>query len=353
MIFVTGSTGFIGSQFIMDCLRKRIKVKALVRNVRKAEILFGKPNDNLEFVEGDLLNPESYKKELNDCTAVVHAGAKVGYWGNREEFLLTNALSTVRLAYYVKKTGIRRFIYLSSQAAVRTIKWNPLNKINKYAPHTDYPSEKEFGRYYYGLSKKLAEKSLLTLNDDNFRVIILRPHIVWGAGDTTFSFMLTRLSRKPGFMMVAGKNINCASSHIDTVIHYIHRALQCNGEAGHIFHILDDSKMTVNDWIEGLLTSLRLRKPKLSIPYNLAYMLGFVSELISRVIRKIKSDFYPRLDRFIVDGLGREMKGDMSQTIKVLGRPPLLDINKARGNVAEWYSQKGRYLERSGLFDHH
>jgi hypothetical protein len=71
------------------------------------------------------------------------------------------------------------------------------------------------------------------------------------------------------------------------------------------------------------------------------------------VIRKIKSDFYPRLDRFIVDGLGREMKGDMSQTIKVLGRPPLLDINKARGNVAEWYSQKGRYLERSGLFDHH
>ncbi len=335
--FVSGAKGFVGSRFIIDSLKKGLKIKALVSSMDNIGQIFEGFDKNIEFIRGDLHIPASYMSSLENCDAVVHTGEKAGYWGRREEFITTNVISTMRLAQISKNIGIKRFIYLSSEAAVRPIKFKIVNDIKTLSPGTPYPDKKNFGRFYYGLSKMLAENSLLALNDHNFGVTILRPHMIWGKGNTDLNIILTGLTRKMPFMLINGKNMIYPSSHIDTVVHYIHQALMADASIGKVFHILDEDNMTMQDYIEKMIRALNFGRPHLLIPYHLGYFAAVILESAARIVRLFDPDFIPAFDRFIIDGLGRNMLGDIKQTVDILGIPPKLEFDKAIEESAAWY----------------
>ena len=125
-IAVTGASGYIGSWIVKDCLQQGYTVHACVRDKSRAEKidhlqkLGHEEAGTLVLFEADLFKRGSYDDAFDGCSAVIHAGATVGY--NKETpqevydgcFTENNhVLDSVK-----KSKNIKRFVFTSSFAAV-------------------------------------------------------------------------------------------------------------------------------------------------------------------------------------------------------------------------------------------
>ena len=126
-VAVTGASGYIGSRIVEDLLQQGYEVHACVRdasNEKKVNHLLelGKSsvNCNVKLYEGDLFKKGSYDKAFINCSAVIHAGATVGF--NREtpqevyDGCFTENEHVVESV--IKSDSIKRLVFTSSFAAV-------------------------------------------------------------------------------------------------------------------------------------------------------------------------------------------------------------------------------------------
>ena len=88
-VAVTGASGYIGSRIVEDLVEQGYAVNACVRDASsaiKTDHLYEMNKRGLggavELHEGDLFKKGSYDKAFSGCSAVIHAGATVGF--NRE-----------------------------------------------------------------------------------------------------------------------------------------------------------------------------------------------------------------------------------------------------------------------------
>ncbi|NJL84914.1 MAG: SDR family oxidoreductase [Leptolyngbyaceae cyanobacterium SM1_1_3] len=120
-VLVAGATGETGKRIVQTLSDRQIAVKALVRDADKAKRMLP---TGVEVVVGDVLDPETLRSALQDCTAIVCAtGAspsldptgpyKVDYEG------------TKNLIDVAKSQGIERFVIVSSLCVSKFL--HPLN----------------------------------------------------------------------------------------------------------------------------------------------------------------------------------------------------------------------------------
>jgi uncharacterized protein YbjT (DUF2867 family) len=120
-VLVAGATGETGRRIVKELVQRSIPVRALVRDLEKARQIL--PSE-AELVTGDVLQLESLKSAMQDCTVVVSAtGAapsfdptgpyKVDYEGNKN------------LVDAAKAQGIEQFVMVSSLCTSQL--FHPLN----------------------------------------------------------------------------------------------------------------------------------------------------------------------------------------------------------------------------------
>ena len=124
---VTGASGYIGSWIVQDLMEQGYTVRACVRdpnNPEKVDHLLamndaGLPG-NVELFAGDLFEPGSYDGAFDACSAVIHAGAAVGYNRETPQEVYDGCFTEVKhVIDSVKKAGtVKRFVFTSSFAAV-------------------------------------------------------------------------------------------------------------------------------------------------------------------------------------------------------------------------------------------
>ncbi len=126
-IAVTGASGYIGSWIVKDCAERGYQVRACVRDPSKPEKVnhLTALNDaglrgRVEIVAGDLFSPGSYDDAFDGCSAVIHAGAAVGYNRETPQQVYDGCFTEVKhvLASARKGGTLRRFVFTSSFAAV-------------------------------------------------------------------------------------------------------------------------------------------------------------------------------------------------------------------------------------------
>lgn len=114
---ITGGTGFIGANLVARCNALGISARVLRRPSSRPDALEGL---RYESVTGDILDPEpSLTAAMEGCdwvfhlAAVTQAGRAAGADLHR-----VNVEGTVRMLEAAERAGIRRFVYVSSLAAL-------------------------------------------------------------------------------------------------------------------------------------------------------------------------------------------------------------------------------------------
>lgn len=165
-ILITGATGKVGSRLAKRLAGQGHRVKALVRDAARSAALLG---NEIEFVEGDLLNPNSLILAVQDAAAVVHCAAFFR-GATPEQVHAVNERGTQHLASAARSANVGRFVFLSTGLTYGSNGGHLAEEDDDCNPIDAYP-----------LSKLAAEKTLLAMEGIDVR--ILRLSFIYGDGD--------------------------------------------------------------------------------------------------------------------------------------------------------------------------
>lgn len=176
---ITGATGLLGNNLVREALTNGIKVKAIVRNIAKANAQFGNL-ENLELIEGDMKTIDQLGAHFKNIDVVFHTAAyfRDSYKGGAhwDELFNTNVIGTQKLMQTAYENGVRNMIHVSSIATLAPIKDKPIkeNMLRK---------EDEADDYYK--SKILSDKAVLEFVEQHmdFKVSFVLPGWMHGPGD--------------------------------------------------------------------------------------------------------------------------------------------------------------------------
>lgn len=211
-ILLTGENGYIANSIAKYIHLKTNKYKVLQKSLRA---------NSLD------------KLSLNEIETVIHAAALVHRNEKIEseaKYFEINTELTYKLAVKAKESGVKQFIFFSTMAVYGNTQ-QIITRNTKTHPIT-----------FYGKSKLAAEEVLLDLQDEHFKVAILRPPMIYGPSCPGNYTLLSKLSCKsPIFPRVENKR---SMLFIENLCEFIFQLIQ-NKESG-IFHPQDPQYITTS-----------------------------------------------------------------------------------------------------------
>ena len=187
-ILVTGATGFVGKAVVQRLLTddesRRVAV-ALRKDGQQWSARI------LPRVTGDLEPSTDWSFALDGVSELVHCAARVHVMAETavhplDEFRRVNVLGTLNLAQQAAKSGVRRFVLVSSIGVNgASTSHRPFTSEDQAQPHSPYAQ-----------SKYEAELRLQALaTETGMEVVIIRPPLVYGPGAPGNSSAVPRRER--------------------------------------------------------------------------------------------------------------------------------------------------------------
>ncbi|MDC0161540.1 NAD-dependent epimerase/dehydratase family protein [Marine Group III euryarchaeote] len=261
-ILLTGSSGFIGKQF-------------LLQNEYNHNVI---PADNLKDIK---------VKNLKGIATVVHLAGLTNINKNtpKSSFLEINLDITRNLALKCKEAGVKQFIFLS------TIKVHDTNLTNKINEKTKCnPSD------YYGLSKHLAEAALSEIETSQFKVAIIRSPIVYGPGVKGRFFNLIKYSDTSFPLPFKNFNSSFSAVFVGNLVQLINRIVAKNAKG--IFLARDPKLNTFKDFFYLIRYFLRRKIRFFKMP---SFLLPFLSKFNKKAFQGLFSP--PVIDNSMTNNL--------------------------------------------------
>lgn len=176
MILITGATGLVGSFIAKDLLDEGISFKSLKREHSTIpDILKNHENySHIEWINGDIREPISLDEAFEGVDEVIHCAALVSFYsGDYNQMKDINVLGTINMVNHAQKKSIKKFIHISSIAA--------LGRSEKNATITeDTKWVKSANDSRYAWTKHLGELEVWRASEEGLPVIILNPTVVLG-----------------------------------------------------------------------------------------------------------------------------------------------------------------------------
>jgi len=285
-IAVTGASGFIGAA-----------VATALADADHEVVGFGRRADGWSHPAGRYRVWDITTGPLRgdrDFEAVVHAAALADDWAPIDQALRVNRDGT---RHVVRSFPGARVVHLSTSSVY-----------DAFTPTVDASEALPPARRFlstYSASKAVAELELAGRD-----AVILRPHAVYGPGDTT---LLPRLlaAVRPGrsqgrLVLPEGAEVRHSLTHIDNLVLAVRRALDPASPAG-TYNISDDSPVLLSVVLKEFLERRGVPARLVSVPYRQALALAGALERAARVSRR-----RPRLTRYAVSQLGLERTLDLT-----------------------------------------
>ena len=254
-VFVTGATGFIGSEVARRLRARGDQVRALVRNPAKAAELQAIGS---ELVAGELGDLAAIRSGMGDCDAVIHGAAiyELGIPTSRRPAMYeANVKGTENVLQAALDHTVPKVVYIST-----------VNAFGNTEGHIVDESHRHNERYvsYYDETKHKAHKVALDFIARGLPLVIVQPGGVYGPADTSPQGRLIHqfLDGKLPAMMFPETGINLV--HRDDVAQGIILALD-RGRAGEQY-VLGGEISTMGGLIETVAKVSGKKAPRVTIP---------------------------------------------------------------------------------------
>lgn len=192
-----GSIGFGEAVCVDKEAKKRVLITGAGSYIGQSLIAYAKKyySENFEIDELDMMGDAWRECDFSNYDIVYHvAGIAHADVGNvseeiKEKYYAVNTDLTVEVAQKVKADKVKEFIFMSSMIVYGESA--PYGKKKVIDEHT-VPAPANF----YGDSKLQADVAVRELADDSFKVIVLRPPIIYGKGSKGNYPVLAKLAKK-------------------------------------------------------------------------------------------------------------------------------------------------------------
>jgi dihydroflavonol-4-reductase len=319
-VLVTGASGFIGSHLVDELLWKGYEVAALVRESSDLRWLRGK---QVEYVYGDLQGKDQLPA-LTGFPYIFHLGGATKALRQRD-FYRTNKEGTEQLLAAASKVkGLKRFVYLSSQAAAGP---SPVERaqIEGDPPCPVSP---------YGKSKLHGEEAVLNCRGQ-FPVTILRPSAVYGPRDAYMFEYFKIISR--GYLPLVGKDPTFLSfCYVEDLVQALMLSIQKPHPSGEVFFISDGEKYSLDFFANVVSSMLHIKLRKIRIPLWAAWFYAAASDGWG-LVRKRPAAFHRGK---CAEASQRQWICDITKAKKQLGFRPRFRLEAGIKVTLRWYTDK-------------
>jgi nucleoside-diphosphate-sugar epimerase len=279
---VTGATGFVGGAVCLAAAEAGWSVLRLGRR-EGADLRW-------DITSGPLPNPPA-------VDAVVHCAGSVSDTAARRAQWTANVDGTSNV---LASFPGARFVHLST-ASVYDPRKPTVLATEDQAPVGRYPDA-------YGASKAGAERLVRALRPD---AVVLRPHAVYGPGDTTLLPRVLGAVRRGRLLAVGDGTQRVSLTSIANLVQACLRAASC--DAAGVFNIADAAPVRLADALAAVLAERAVPARVRFVPLAVAWPLACLAEATRRS---------PRLTRYAVTHLARERTLDITAARTVLGYSP-------------------------------
>lgn len=251
---ITGASGFIGSNFIKEY------------------------NEEYNIIQVCLIENKPEELDYKNVDCILHLAALVHQMNEapEEKYFQINTELTKRLAESAKLNGVKHFVFYS------TVKvyghdgdlYNHDFVLTETSPCN--PNDP------YGASKYKAEKILRNMEDENFKVAVIRPPMVYGPGVKGNMLSLIKLVDKlPILPFNYGENKR-SIVYIGNLLLLTDLVIK-NKKHG-IFIPQDENPVSIKEIVEGIAEGLGKKRTLIKFP-----------SVIYKLLCKIKPDVMVRL----------------------------------------------------------
>jgi NADH dehydrogenase len=247
-VFLTGATGFVGKHMLERLLAEGHAVRAALRGFpgRKARLVghtehLGR-KDDFEWVHGDVVEGTRLDEGMQGCDAVIHLVGIIVEKGTNT-FERVHHLGTRNVVEAAKRTGIKRFVQMSALgaradgvAAYQTTKWKGEEEVRQ----------------------------------SGIPFCILRPSLIFGAGDGFVTQMIKTMRSAPLFRPVPGDGTpKFRPVAVEDVTTCFARALTYEAATNQTVELGGADELTLNEVLAEIARCAGVRKPAVHIPMPL------------------------------------------------------------------------------------
>lgn len=258
-LFITGGTGFIGSNFIEYANSKGIDIIALKRKESYPVIEL---SNTVKWVEGEL---DSFSEEkLSDCTHFIHfASYGVFDQSNWEKCFKTNVLDSLIALKRGVKAGINKFIIIGScfEYGISAMDYEKIPTTAPLKPINAYSASKA--------AASIAISALL--EEAQKKYTVLRLFHVYGKGEREGRFwpsLCKAAMNGEDFDMTSGEQIR-SFSNVTHIVENIYECLYSDDSKHHFRNLGSDNPTSLKEFAEYWWKKLNAKgKLKLgALPY--------------------------------------------------------------------------------------
>ena len=324
-VVVTGGGGFLGSA-ICRLLRARGDTVLSIARTRHAAL---EPLGVLQ-AQVDISVLEPLLQASRGADAMIHVAARAGAWGSWDDYHAANVTGTGNVLAACRQNRIPRLVYTSTPSVVHA--GGDLEGVDESVPYAT-----RF-RAHYPHTKAIAEQRVLAASDAQLSTVALRPHLIWGPGDTQLLPRILARARAGRLRFVgrSRKRIdavyvdNAAQAHVDA----LDRLAPGAACAGRAYFISQGEPVYLDDMVNGMLQACGVAPETRRVPYGVAYAAGAVLEAVYGVLR-IAAE--PPMTRFIAEQLATAHWYDISAARRDLGYQPTISTAEGLLRLAQWW----------------
>lgn len=267
-VLVTGATGVVGGATVRALLANGHRVTTLQRRALPDDLAAA----GARGIRGDITNADDARRACDGIDVVVHAAARVEVTGPWSDFERVNIEGTATMLHAARDAGANGFVFVSSPSVAHA--GEPL-----VGADAD-PASPEHARSHYARSKAIAEIAVLAADTDDMATVAIRPHLVWGPGDTQLTARIIDRARSGRLVLIGSGAALIDTTYIDNAGTVLAAAVdRVHDELvhGRAFVVSNGQPRTVAEMLTRIAAAADAPGPRAAIPYPLARLAGHVA----------------------------------------------------------------------------
>jgi 2-alkyl-3-oxoalkanoate reductase len=327
-VLVTGATGMLG----------RGVARALADRGDQVTVLQRHPAGlGLPELLTDISDADSVRAAASNQDAVIHLAAKVNVIGPDAEYERVNVQGTRAVVNACVAAGVRRLVHVSSPS----VSHSGTALIGRGAD----PADPVAARGPYARSKAAAELVALAADRGHLAVVAVRPHLVWGPGDTQLVARVVERARRGRLPLIGSGAALIDTTYVVNAVEALLAALdRCVEARGQALVVTNGEPRPIAELLGALCRAAGAQEPTRHVPVRLAHAGGSLVESLWTLTRSLRRGIPaddPPLTRFLVEQMSTAHWFDQRIARQVLQWRPRVSLDEGFAELLRWYSDFG------------